>query len=140
MGRFYDDAKMKSVKAALEKEILAWPMVEAKTMFGCPSYRAKGTLFAGMQTGWIALHALTPEQRKRALEKPFARPFQVMGKTMGKWVQLEAKKSGDVDRVIPFLRACYENAMAGPGKAKATAASMRKPAPPRKPAAKAKAK
>jgi hypothetical protein len=72
----------KIVKGEIEKEILSWPDVTTKKMYGCPCYQNKEKLFAFLVTDGVVL-TKTSEQDKMKLSKEFEiKPFQAATRTM----------------------------------------------------------
>ena len=55
--KWYSEEETKELREAFEKEILKWPQVDFKKMFGCPCYLANGKMFAGMVTKGIVLQS-----------------------------------------------------------------------------------
>ena len=47
--RYYDEEKMRNLRQNIEKEILSWPKVTTKKMFGCPCYKFNKKLFAFLE-------------------------------------------------------------------------------------------
>ncbi|WP_254273616.1 TfoX/Sxy family protein [Haloarcula marina] len=107
---YYDPETGAALKAAVDDVVAAWPSVTEQRMFGCPSYRADGTLFAVVVTDGVALTRL-PETHRTELDAAFETgPFQAGERTVTKWVQVTADE-GDAARLAPFLEASYEAAL-----------------------------
>ena len=53
--QYYNEEKMKNLRLKLEKEILSWPNVTTKKMYGCPCYKYKEKLFAFLVTDGVVL-------------------------------------------------------------------------------------
>ena len=58
--KYYNEEKMKNFRLIIEKEILSWPNVTAKKMYGCPCYKYKEKLFAFIVTDGIVLTKVIP--------------------------------------------------------------------------------
>lgn len=56
--KWYIEEETKELRQALEKEILKWPHVDYKKMFGCPCYLANGKMFAGLVTKGLIITKL----------------------------------------------------------------------------------
>ena len=67
--QYFDPAAGADLRSAFEALVLEWPDVTATTMFGCPSYRVDGTLFAVLVTDGIALTRLPEAERDRIVEE-----------------------------------------------------------------------
>ena len=66
--KWYIEEETKELRQALEKEILKWPQVDYKKMFGCPCYLANGKMFAGLVTKGLIITKLN-ETEKEELQK-----------------------------------------------------------------------
>lgn len=62
--KYYSEAETKDLRFALEKEILSWPQVSTKKMFGCPCYKVRGSLFAFLVTKGIVITHLEQIDRE----------------------------------------------------------------------------
>ncbi len=92
-----------------------WDDVESTTMFGCPSFRADGTLFLVLTTEGIALPSL-PESDRDQLESTMAMaPFSAHGRTIGSWAFVPIEDASGVEKLRPFIEASYEAALADAG-------------------------
>ena len=109
--RYFDPEDGAELKAAFEERVLSWPGVTATTMFGCPSYRADGTLFAVLVTEGVALTKL-PADRREALDERFETgPFRAGERTVEKWVQVTVDDPTDIDALESDIEASYEAAL-----------------------------
>jgi len=105
--QYYNEEKMHNLRLRLEKEILNWPNVTTKKMYGCPCYKNKEKLFAFMVTDGVVLTKLS-EQDKIKLSKAFKiTPFQAGKRTMNKWPQIRVDEATDVGRIISFIKTSY---------------------------------
>jgi len=108
---YYNEGEMKTLREALEKEILAWPKVSKKTMFGCPSYTAGGELFCFMVAGGLVLTAL-PEKVHAAAEKRLGGgSFQAGPRMVEKWLQIPIASQADLKRATGFVKQSYSAAL-----------------------------
>jgi hypothetical protein len=83
--QYYNEEKMKNFRFKIEKEILNWPDVTTKKMYGCPCYKYKEKLFAFLVTDDVVLTKAS-EQDKIRLSKEFKiKPFQAATRTMKVW-------------------------------------------------------
>jgi hypothetical protein len=109
--KYFDRDDGAALRAAFEETVLDWPGVTATTTFGCPSYRADGTLFAVLVTEGVALTRL-PDERREAIAREFATgPFEAGDRTVTKWVQVAVDDAADLDSLVPHVRASYESAL-----------------------------
>ena len=105
--QYYNEEKMKNFRLRIEKEILNWPDVTTKKMYGCPCYKYKDKLFAFLVTDGVVL-TKTSEQDKMKLSKEFTiKPFQASTRTMKGWPQIPVDETSDLDKIIPFIKNSY---------------------------------
>ena len=105
--QYYNEEKMKNFRLRMEKEILNWPNVTTKKMYGCPCYNYKDKLFAFLVTDGVVL-TKTSEQDKMKLSKEFTiKSFQASTRTMRGWPQIPVDKTSDLDKIIPFIKNSY---------------------------------
>jgi len=105
--QYYNEEKMKNFRLRIEKEILNWPDVITKKMYGCPCYKYKDKLFAFLVTDGVVL-TKTSEQDKMKLSKEFMiKPFQASTRTMRGWPQIPVDETSDLDKIIPFIKNSY---------------------------------
>lgn len=108
---YYNEGEMKTLREALEKEILAWPEVAKKTMFGCPSYTAGGGLFCFLVAGGLVLTAL-PEKARAVAEKHLGgAPFQAGPRIVEKWLQVPIASPADMKRTTRYVKQSYAAAL-----------------------------
>lgn len=107
---YFDADEGTELKRAFEDLVLGWPDVTATTMFGCPSYRADGTLFAVLVTDGVALTRLPDDHRDEVARGFETGPFQAGDRTVTSWVQVTVDDATAVDRLAPHVEASYEAA------------------------------
>ena len=115
MAKYYEEAPMREIREAFEREVLDWPGVKPNKRFGCPCYEAKGKLFAFIVTGGVVLTALGAEEKK-ALAKRFFGTARVAFRLPPKWSTVGVRTPMDLGRVYDFARMSYQNALASPKK------------------------
>ena len=105
--QYYNEEKMKNIRLKIEKELLEWPNVTTKKMYGCPCYKYKEKLFAFLVTDGIVLTKAS-EQDKIKLSKEFKiKPFQAATRIMKGWPQIPVDESSDLKKIIPFIKNSY---------------------------------
>jgi hypothetical protein len=110
--QYYNEEKMKNFRLRMEKEILNWPNVTTKKMYGCPCYKYKDKLFAFLVTDGVVL-TKSSEQDKIKLSKEFTiKPFQASTRTMKGWPQIPADETSDLDKIILFIKNSYNQSKA----------------------------
>jgi len=109
--RYYSEEKTKKLRLALEKEVLNWPQISTKKIFGCPCYQAKGKLFVFLVTKGIVITQLELTDRQELSRKRQTSFFQAGKKIVRNWVRLSIKNKDDLDEILPFVRKSYEEAL-----------------------------
>jgi len=105
--QYYNEEKMQNIRLRIEKEILSWPNVTTKKMYGCPCYKYKDKLFAFMVTDGIVITKAS-EQDKIKLSKEFKiKPFQAATRTMKGWPQIPVDEKSDLQKIISFIKKSY---------------------------------
>jgi len=105
--QYYNEEKMQNIRLKIEKEILSWPDVTTKKMYGCPCYKYKNKLFAFLVIDGVVL-TKTNEQDKIKLSKYFQiKPFQTATRTMNNWPQIPLNEKSDFKKIIPFIKKSY---------------------------------
>ena len=109
--QFFDPESGLDLRETFEDAILDWPAVEVTTMFGCPSYRAGGVLFALLVTDGVVLTRL-PETERDAVAAAFETgPFSGSSRPPEQWVQVDVKPDA-IAELVPFVRQSYDGAFA----------------------------
>jgi len=107
--QYYNEEKMQNLRLIIEKDILSWPNVTTKKMYGCPCYKHKDKLFAFLVTDGVVLTKAN-EQDKIELSKQFKiKPFQAATRTMKSWPQIPLDEKSDIKKIITFIKNSYNN-------------------------------
>jgi len=109
--RYYREAATKKLRTVFEGEVLNWPEVSTKKMFGCPCYQARGKLFAFLVTNGIVITQLADTNREALSKRYPTSAFRAGKKTVPRWVRLSLKRQKDLDQLIPFVRKSYNAAL-----------------------------
>lgn len=102
----YDPDEGEATKLAVESVVEDWAAVSQRRLFGFPAFYAGGTIFVLIANDGIALTRLPEDDRERLSESHDVGPFEAGGQTIGKWTFVPAGP-GDVDDLVPALRASY---------------------------------
>lgn len=105
----YDPDEGEATRLAVESVVDDWAAVTERRLFGYPACYAGGTIFVLVANDGVALTRLPTEDRERLAESYEVGPFEAGGQTIGKWSFVPAGP-GDVDALVPFLRASYRAA------------------------------
>jgi len=107
--QYYNEEKMQNIRLKIEKEILGWPNITTKKMFGCPCYKYKNKLFAFLVTNGVVLTKAS-EQDKMKLSKEFSiKPFQTATRTIKGWPQIPVDEASDFTKIISFIKNSYNH-------------------------------
>jgi len=107
--KYYNEEKMQSIRLKIEKDILSWPNVTTKKMYGCPCYKNREKLFTFLVTDGVVLTKAS-EQTKIQLSKEFKiKPFQSATRTMKSWSQIPIDETSDLKKIISFIKDSYNN-------------------------------
>jgi hypothetical protein len=105
--KYYDEEKMHNLRLNIEKEILNWPNVTTKKMFGCPCYKFNEKLFAFLVTDGIVLTKLNEKDKMKLSEEFEIKPFKALNRTMKNWPQIPFNEDSDIKKIIPFIKNSY---------------------------------
>jgi predicted DNA-binding protein (MmcQ/YjbR family) len=105
--QYYNEEKMHNLRLRIEEEILNWPNVTTKKMYGCPCYKNKEKLFAFLVTDGVVLTKVREQDKIQLLKEFEIKPFQAGKRTMNKWPQISVNATTDVEQIIPFLKNSY---------------------------------
>ena len=107
--KYYNEEKMQILRLKIKKEILNWPNVTTKKMYGYPCYKYKEKLFAFLVTDVIVL-TKSNEKDKSLLSKEFKiKPFQAAKRTMKNWLQIPINETSDFNIIINFKKNSYNH-------------------------------
>jgi TfoX/Sxy family transcriptional regulator of competence genes len=105
--KWYVEEETKELRESFEKEILKWPNVTSKKMFGCPCYLVNGRMFAGMVTKGIVITKLTTEERDELEKIHEIKPFVAGKRIIKNWVHV-ALTPKEIMKILPFVKKSYE--------------------------------
>ena len=108
--KWYVEEETKELRESFEAEVLGWPQVDMKKMFGCPCYLANGTMFAGLVTKGIVLTKLNEEEKIELGQIFKTKPFVAGERVIKSWIHvtLEAIELSDV---VAFIKKSYDRAL-----------------------------
>ena len=106
--QYYNEEKMHDLRLRIEKEILNWPNVTTKKMYGCPCYKNKEKLFAFLVTDGIVLTKVSGQDRIQLSKEFEIKPFQAGKRKVKKWPQISIDVTTDMEKIIPFIKTSYK--------------------------------
>ena len=109
--KWYIEEETKELRKAFEKEILNWPQVDYKKMFGCPCYLANRKMFAGLITKGIILTKLDDQERDELMKLKEIKPFVAGDRIIKSWIHLEVEPT-ELKEIIPYVKKSYDRAIA----------------------------
>lgn len=108
--KWYIEEQTKELREAFEKEVLSWPNVDYKKMFGCPCYLANGSMFAGLVTKGIVITKLTDEEKKQLSKVKKIGPFLAGEKVIKSWVQMKLE-ANELPKIFFYVKKSYDRAV-----------------------------
>lgn len=106
----FDPDEGAALKATFEAMSSEWEGVTEEAMFGHPTYKASGTIFALLTMDGVVLTRLPDDERERLAEARDAGPFEANGQTIEKWVHVPIG-ADDLDAIEDFVRASHRAAL-----------------------------
>lgn len=97
-------------KVAFDAMVADWAGVTEHAMFGHPSYKAGGTIFALLRTDAVVLTRLPDADREELAAERKVGPFEAGGQTIEQWVEVPIG-ADDLDAIERFVRASHEAAL-----------------------------
>lgn len=110
--QYFDEVEGAALREAFDELVGGWEEMSTVTMFGCPSYRADGKVFAVLTTDAVALTRLPADARAELEAERETEPFDANGRSVKKWVQVPVD-GGSVGEIERYVRTSYEAAVAG---------------------------
>jgi len=109
--QYYNEEKMQNLRLRIEEEILKWPNVTTKKMYGCPCYKNKEKLFVFLVTDGVVLTKVSEHDRIKLSKEFTIKPFQAGKRTINKWPQIRVEEITDVGKMIPFIKNSYDQSL-----------------------------
>jgi TfoX/Sxy family transcriptional regulator of competence genes len=108
--KWYIEEETKELREAFEKEILKWPAVDYKKMFGCPYYLTNGKMFAGLVTKGLVITKLNNLEKSELEKIKKTKAFKAGDKVIKSWVQINVEPN-QLEKILPFVKKSYARAM-----------------------------
>ncbi len=105
--QYYNEEKMKNLRVRLEKEILSWPDVTTKKMYGCPCYKYNDKLFGFLVTDGVVLTKASEQDKMKLSQEFMIKPFQAATRIMKGWPQIPVDETSDLKKIISFIKNSY---------------------------------
>ncbi len=111
--QYYNEEKMRNIRVKLEKEVLSWPDVTTRKMYGCPCYKHNEKLFAFLVTDGVVLTKASEQDKMRLSKEFLVKPFQASSRTMKGWPQIPLDETSDLKKVLFFIKESYNHSKTG---------------------------
>lgn len=109
---YYSEVEMAELRRLFELEVLKWPRVTIRTMFGCPSYQVDGRLFAFLVTGGVVITQLMQMDREMLRRQYQVADFKAGERVLTQWIQVSLPEKQQLGYLLPYIRKSYERALA----------------------------
>jgi hypothetical protein len=109
---YYSEPEAQELRRQFEKQVLDWPGVTSRRMFGCPAYLVDGKLFAFLVTDGVVITQIRARDREE-LGKGFeTEPFRAGEREIDRWLQVHIPELDRIERVMLMVSKSYETARA----------------------------
>jgi hypothetical protein len=109
--QYYSEEEARELRAVFEKEILTWPKVELRRMFGCPAYVADGRLFVFLVTGGVVITQLRRNDIQTLAQDNQIEPFKAGERVIARWTKVTVTDPNTLGRIMAFIRKSYQTAL-----------------------------
>jgi TfoX/Sxy family transcriptional regulator of competence genes len=108
---YYTESEAKALREAFESQVLAWPRVTTRRMFGCPAYLVDGKLFAFLVTDGIVITQMRKRDREELGTHFVLQPFKAGEREIERWIQVTLDDLKRLERVMTLVRKSYETVL-----------------------------
>lgn len=105
--KYYDEVISGNLRFQLEKEIMDWPDVSTKKMFGCPCYMVNEKIFVFLVTNGIVITQLKPDELKSLKKLTTTEYFQAGKRTVKKWTKIPVNSEKELIQLSPYIKMSY---------------------------------
>ena len=109
--KYYDELISGNLRLRLEKEIMDWPDVSTKKMFGCPCYMTNDKIFVFLVTNGIVITQLEPDELKGLHKLTTTEYFQAGKRTVKKWIKIPVASEVEIMQLLPYIKMSYDSLM-----------------------------
>lgn len=106
---YYTETEGKPLRELFEAQVLSWPKVTMRWMFGCPAYLVDGKLFAFLLSQGVVITQIRKRDREAFAGLYETEPFKAGEREIERWLQVNL---GDdrtyFDRVMALVRKSYD--------------------------------
>lgn len=108
---YYIEEDARALRQAFEKEVMLWPDVTSRRMFGCPAYVADGRLFAFLVTDGVVITQLRKKDKQILAQDNQTEPFKAGERVIERWTKVAIADPAAIGRIMGFVRKSYQTAM-----------------------------
>ena len=105
---YYTEEEGHALREAFEKEVLVWPTVDTRRMFGCPAYLADGKLFAFLVSDGVVITQIRKRDRETLTEDFHTESFTAGEREIERWRRVHINSVEQLNRVIAYVKKSYE--------------------------------
>jgi hypothetical protein len=105
---YYTEDEGHALREAFEREVLVWPKVETRSMFGCPAYVVEGKLFAFLVSDGVVITQIRKRDRQTLAEGFHTEPFTAGEREIERWRKVHLESVERLGRVLPYVKKSYE--------------------------------
>lgn len=109
--KYYAESEGSELRKAFERQVLYWPEVTTRTMFGCPAYLADGKLFAFLVTDGVVITQIRKRDREALSEAFETEPFKAGEREISRWLQVTIEDLDRLTRLMVLVRKSYETVL-----------------------------
>lgn len=110
---YYVESQAKELRELFEAQILHWPKVTTRKMFGCPAYLADGKLFAFLVSEGVVITQIRTHDREALADIYETEVFKAGEREITRWLKVNiGEEYGRFDRVMTLVRKSYDTVLA----------------------------
>ncbi len=108
---YYSESEAQALREAFESQVLYWPKVTTRRMFGCPAYLVDGKLFAFLVTDGVVITQIRKRDREDLEATYEAQSFKAGEREIERWLQVMVDDLERLKRVMTMVRKSYESVL-----------------------------
>lgn len=105
---YYAEPGARSLRQEFEKEVMDWPGVTSRRMFGCPAYLVDGKLFAFLVTDGIVITQIRKRDREELGRAYSTEAFHAGEREIDRWLQVRIDDLERIERVMLMVKKSYD--------------------------------
>ncbi len=109
---YYSEETGRELRELFELEVLRWPGVTSRVMYGCPSYQVEGRLFAFLVSGGLVVTRLLRSDREILAQRHTIGEFKAGERVIKYWTRVDVADLRELSYILPYVRKSYEAALA----------------------------